>query len=1112
MANEINSEAMTEFSQIAGSSSKGSTVWTGIGEKDLVIAWQGWGSIPATFPKLQSVPLDFAYNFPGVLGTSDFDAKPIGGQKALQQAVFQKWSDAIRQSEGIVKGDVLNSYVIDYARKTIADKGLFNNLVPGALNGIVVQGSLTYDKDHNIGAKDVNLPNEYRDQLNPVIDAYNNLISRPTGMNNYQIDLANNNQDNVLLMGPYSKTDITIGNGNNIVINSPAMFAGVTLWFQPTGTTNYWPKKVSNDIFYPSVQGEKSSNTLTLGNGNNIVYYDSSFRTIKTGDGDNIFLPSFGSFNWANNNLQLLGVTNGNYVTKASNATWFTPVTQSSGLDGTPNNKLYGRDNTYAVVSNWPDGDSTKAADIVTMTYVGGTAGAPNNPKLANNMIDPAKLNAIGGQEIIGGNGSDVFYGVDPSFYSFNSATGTGIDGEENRTVFRLQTADSKNERFSYQAFETITMLGAGGNDIFYLGNPTKLGADGLNYKGTFSYEIATSHKAMAAEIDKSDLKFGNIEYGVNTIVVNLATNVNSYTNTMKSFDQESGKDKSTIDFYQQGKAAAQYLEGYFKPFDKLVGSAIIPYADIFWSAVSGIETLVKIFTPPDPKPIEVSDQTLSQPLGTWRHAIKISDWNPGTIIKIEVDPTITLPNGAGRWDNIRFTKEASNVTSDSRIGSTISWEEGSTKKGDLFRIDGMGNELFGYYSFDFTTGKYVQINQNHLNFFGTIAIGVDGISPLKNYKSENGFQFSSTDPSVAAMTHDGAYQFYWNDAKRIIGDAHEASRDITIQFDSRSLGWFWQPVLKSSLPAGQKSVSEESFSNSLSLDYTASKLWIRDDAKWISFSFFEIGNITEAYQASLQAQTFYQVNGRRGSKVSDNQKFTMDLANDLENLIPIMPDLKLLKQDSNATIQLTSLAQITAIEKKGSTAVDVYFKQTVDTLDVYKMTISKGAGSSAAGSDPVLVKKSDVQQLETDLNQDIDANSVIGATAVDLLKKGADVSTEQLLKGLYQTVLERAPDDGGLKAWSDAINSKGISVASLLDGFFSSAEFHDLQASNKEFISALYAHLLLRIEDQQGASQWLAALEKGATYTDVALAFLQSSEFAAVIGSHSTGLTTGLG
>ena len=82
--------------------------------------------------------------------------------------------------------------------------------------------------------------------------------------------------------------------------------------------------------------------------------------------------------------------------------------------------------------------------------------------------------------------------------------------------------------------------------------------------------------------------------------------------------------------------------------------------------------------------------------------------------------------------------------------------------------------------------------------------------------------------------------------------------------------------------------------------------------------------------------------------------------------------------------------------------------------------------------------------------------------------------------------------------------------MTSLLDGFFSSAEFHDLQASNKEFISALYAHLLLRIEDQQGASQWLAALEKGATYTDVALAFLQSSEFAAVIGSHSTGLATG--
>ena len=1072
--------------------------WTGIGQKDLAAGnFSGVG--PSDFAKLQSSAVTFTYNFPGLLGTIDFPAEPLPGQavgfRSETWPYSLKWPWVIEQSVlPNLTGDEIGSYVANHALKTIESKGLFNLLVPGAIDGFVSISSQYSDSSQNIKQKDVNLGSDYDQSPQAAINAYNKLITNPVFPgSNLPVFFNNNHQNNTFILGPYSKTDILLGNGNNIIINSPVMFNSTTSIFQKNSQSTY-PQKIWNEIFYPSAQGLKASNTINVGDGNNVIYYDSSIREIKTGNGDNIFLPSFGSFNWAYNNFQKQGGIFGENIA-ATNNTWLTPITQETALSDRSGYTLADR---YAIISSF-NANTTPDAQMV---YVGTTAGAPNNPLTASGLVDASKVPTIGGQRIIGGKGNDVFYGIDPNFYASNPEAETGVSGDENRAVFRSQTGNTQNERFSYQNFETVIMAGGGGSDLFYLGNTTNLQADGTLYKGSYSYQIATSHTALATEADKKKLAFGNIDYGPDTIVVNLSSNVNSYTNSNQSFSQATGKDTSPIDLYKESMGVGKTLAKFYKIFDGLPGSKVIPWSDIVWGAVSGVESLVKLFTPPDPKPIQVDSTTLTQPLGSWKQAISINDWNPGTTIKIAVDPTITTGQDPTRWNNFQLSIDNPARSSDSVFGTGISFQRGGDQSPTkLFQLEGLGNDAFGYYSYDFGKDKYELITNNNLAFFGTIAIGVDGINPLKNYTAGNGFIFSSTDPTVEAMTDAGAYQFYWNDFSNStinLDTARLSSRDITVQFDSRSLGWFWQPELVSSLPKGLTQTTDEEFTNSLSLDKSASKLWIEDiEGTWIFYTFDQFDTLVEAYKSSLLAKTFYQVGNERKNLISDDQAFTNSLVKGLDLLMPIMPDLSALQQTSGSAVQLVSLAQVTHIEaasENGNEGVRLFFKQDLASSPVYKIFIHN-SGTGPIASSPEVQLSAALMRLEDAYKADINLDSVIGNTASEIIYNFNSVETMDMLSSLYMSVLERSPDSDGLSYWEQTVLN-GASRQDLLFGFLDAEEFLDMQGSAKEFVDHLYAHVLNRKAETVGLNFWVNALENGSTFTEVLENFLVSDEF----------------
>lgn len=1050
-------------------------------------------------PRLIVDPSIISYNFPGLLGTLEYSVngvgRPNGGSYADGQPNYTKWSDAITQSDKATSSQALIQAIAEYALQTLKTKGVFASLIPNTRDGYLIASNNFYDTSESIDARDTNLPPEFRHFITPAIDGFNKLY-QSTDLNKINLALSGNHENNVLILGPYSNGNIALGDGNNVILNSPAMFEASLNVYQTTNGTAMRPVKSSFYFFYPSAQGSEKTNTILLGNGNNVVYYDSSIKLVQAQNGDNVFAPSFGSFNWARNDLQ----TQSNYdkylIPLSNDAAWLTPMplTRATG-------NSYSSQDTYSIVTNFKS--KIERGDYAQMTFVGGKSGAPNNPVDANGVIDQSKLPSIGGQTFMAGDGNDVFYGADPAFYQYDENSGRGISGDANRTVYRIAETNTKNERFSYQNFETLKMLGGKGNDIFYLGDPTRIQPDGLQYTGNFSYVISTSHRELANQAKRETLAFADTTAGVDIIEVNLSANIKTLTNTAKSFEQSTGENPRGADF---AKAAVGGFFGAAKTwFDEYttLGSAFkyMPIANLGMSAISAVTEMVKIFTPPEPPPIVVESKVMSQPLGQWRQAIAINDWNPGTVINIKVDPTITTAPTNARWSNV--VASIGRGTTSNYDGTVVYWEDGNNKTHELFVLEDLGRPKSNaaYHSFNFRTGEYDKITQENLAFIGTIAPGQKGIEPLKNYKAGNGFVFSSSDPSTPSMAPDGSYQFYWNDSESGIdlNAARNSANTLSVQFDSRSLGWYWQPTYTSNLPKDRTDFTEQELKSSISLDENKSKLWVvspDDPNTWIFHTFADFKTKPFALSDALLANTYYEIKTRSEPKISEDQKTINALVNDLTMLGKIMPDLNKLEQSPTAKIRLDNIGQITGVDKNGK-AVDVYFTSNDGTHTVYKTTISNVNGSIKA-TDPVALKAAEIAALEFNSLRDIDGNDVVGSTAFSVMQMGDTPNTK--IAHLYKSILTRAPDSEGLQAWVSAISEGAVKELDVVRSFLVSEEYVS-QMVDRDYVSHLYLHLLNRMPDSEGLKSWTAYLANGGSCNAVVDAFVGSPEFSALIG-----------
>jgi hypothetical protein len=97
----------------------------------------------------------------------------------------------------------------------------------------------------------------------------------------------------------------------------------------------------------------------------------------------------------------------------------------------------------------------------------------------------------------------------------------------------------------------------------------------------------------------------------------------------------------------------------------------------------------------------------------------------------------------------------------------------------------------------------------------------------------------------------------------------------------------------------------------------------------------------------------------------------------------------------------------------------------------------------------------------------------------------------------LYEATLDRFPDADGLANWTRALDG-GTSLQSVADGFVQSQEFQGRYGGldNAGFVTLLYQNVLHRLPDQGGLDNWVGLLNSGQdSRAQVVLGFSESQE-----------------
>ena len=106
------------------------------------------------------------------------------------------------------------------------------------------------------------------------------------------------------------------------------------------------------------------------------------------------------------------------------------------------------------------------------------------------------------------------------------------------------------------------------------------------------------------------------------------------------------------------------------------------------------------------------------------------------------------------------------------------------------------------------------------------------------------------------------------------------------------------------------------------------------------------------------------------------------------------------------------------------------------------------------------------------------------------------DVVLGDFVDRLYVNILGRGVEDAGRDYWVNGIKSGEFTRDSVALTILQSAEFTGKNLSNEQYVTVLYQAFLGRTPDAQGLSNWVNALNNGASRQDVASGFAHSTEW----------------
>jgi hypothetical protein len=150
------------------------------------------------------------------------------------------------------------------------------------------------------------------------------------------------------------------------------------------------------------------------------------------------------------------------------------------------------------------------------------------------------------------------------------------------------------------------------------------------------------------------------------------------------------------------------------------------------------------------------------------------------------------------------------------------------------------------------------------------------------------------------------------------------------------------------------------------------------------------------------------------------------------------------------------------------------------------------------------------VQAHESGLSTHDIAHQFLESAEAKLLQ--GEMSDVEYVNMLYTTALDRGADREGLIGWTKALETGSMDRADVLLSFVNSAEKlslepvveMDFNRSEAATLIRMYESLFNRAPDEGGINSYLEALESGVSLHDVALSFVNSAEAEQTYGSMS--------
>ena len=111
-------------------------------------------------------------------------------------------------------------------------------------------------------------------------------------------------------------------------------------------------------------------------------------------------------------------------------------------------------------------------------------------------------------------------------------------------------------------------------------------------------------------------------------------------------------------------------------------------------------------------------------------------------------------------------------------------------------------------------------------------------------------------------------------------------------------------------------------------------------------------------------------------------------------------------------------------------------------------------------------------------------------------LRVQAEDQVTSFVTRLYQLCLDREPDAGGLRNWTNALKAHTHTASQVVQGFFESKEMLNRNLPDSEYIDRCYRVMLNREPDESGKQTWMNARADGASYDYILHGFTGSQEF----------------